>query len=255
MAPTSVCRCLELTENAQQLVGASTNGDVRIFLNSPLDNAPTSSGRFSIMSRLPFSLVGGTLTCCRISRDKLAFQTEIMKRHEFIDWFEDVRTGTRRLIAMVPEEAFDFQAHEDTPTVEQLMRAFIGLEQQYVRGVCRNDWSDSTNPTDVRRQRLRSFAEDTDELDLIDSEIESLATSDEILEYLDEVHQRSLDVLADLSDEEFQTRIVDVPWGERATIQRLLIGMVEREIHHRTELYLALQQFGIPMSPMIIWGP
>jgi len=180
---------------------------------------------------------------------------KIMNRREFIDWSEDVRTGTRRLIAMVPEEAFDFQAHDDAPTVEQLMRAFSGLEEQFVKGVCRSDWSDKHNPRDIRRQRLRAYAEDTDELDIIDSEIELLGTADEILEHLDEIHQQALDVIADLSDEEFHNREVDVPWGERGTIQRLLVGMVEREIHHRTELYLALQQYGIPMSPMIIWGP
>ena len=71
----------------------------------------------------------------------------------------------------------------------------------------------------------------------------------------DSFSEQTFDILADISEEEFLNRVVQVPWGEEGTIQRLMVGMVEREIHHRTELYLALQQFGIKMSPMVLWGP
>jgi len=178
-----------------------------------------------------------------------------MNKHEFIDWLEDVRVGTRRLIAMVPDEAFDYRAHNDAPTLEQLMRAFAGLEEQFVRGVCAGDWSDSKNPSDFRRQLQSAFAEDSDDPGGFPDDVCRLETTDEIIDQLDRVHQEALDIIAELTDEEFQARRVMVPWGEEATIARLLLGMVEREIHHRTELYLALQQYGIPMSQMMIWGP
>lgn len=178
-----------------------------------------------------------------------------MNRHEFIDWHEDVRVGTRRLIAMVPEEAFEYRASDEAPTVEQLMRVFASLEDQFTRGVCAGDWSDPANPSDARRQIRRAYAEDTDDEEIDDSLSEPLDNADAVLEHLDRIHQESLDIIAQLSDEEFQARKVQVPWGEEATMQRLMIGMVEREIHHRTELYLALKQYGIPMSRMIIWGP
>ena len=178
-----------------------------------------------------------------------------MNRHEFIDWYEDVRVGTRRLMAMVPEEAFDFRPHRDSPTLEMLIRAFASLEGQYVRGVCTGDWSDPRNPTDARRQIQRAIAEDADDLDDFADGPESLETTQDILDHLDRVHQEALDIIAELTDEQFQSQRVLLPWGEEGTIQRLLIGLVEREIHHRTELYLALQQYGVPMSPMMIWGP
>jgi hypothetical protein len=177
-----------------------------------------------------------------------------LNRHEFIDWFEDVRAGTRRLISMVPEEAFDFRAWENGPTLEQVMRAFAGLESRYVRGVCTGDWSDPGNLQDVRRQMRDAFAEEADDPQYFEDECE-LQTVDEILDRLDQTHQESLDILADLTDEEFQNRRVDLPWGEQGTIMRLLLGLVEREIHHRTELYLALQQYGVTMHPMMLWGP
>jgi len=178
-----------------------------------------------------------------------------MNRHEFIDWLEDVRVGTRRLISMVPEEAFEYKASDDAPTVEQLMRVFASLEDQFTRGVCAGDWSNPGSPSDARRQIATAYAEDTDDLEFSGVTSESMDTADEILDHLDRIHQESLDIIAELSDEEFQARKVQVPWGEEATIQRLMIGMVEREIHHRTELYLALQQYGIQMSQLILWGP
>jgi hypothetical protein len=178
-----------------------------------------------------------------------------MNRHEFIDWLEDVRVGTRRLISMVPDEAFEYRATDEAPTVEQLMRAFASLEDQFTRGVCAGDWSDPGSPSDARREIARAYAEDTDDFEFAEEMSESMYTADEILDHLDRIHQESLDIIAELSDEEFQARKVQVPWGEEATIQRLMIGMVEREIHHRTELYLALQQYGLPMSLLILWGP
>ncbi len=178
-----------------------------------------------------------------------------MKRIDFINWFEDVRLGTRRLITMVPDEAFHYRAHPSSTDLEHLMRVFAGLEEQFVKGVCTNDWSMTNQPTDVRRQITRAYAEDTDDFEGLDSDTEFFETVDEIIDHLDMIHQEALDIIADLSDEEFQNRKVNVPWGEEATVQRFLIGMVEKEIHHRAELYEALRHYGTDMSPMIIWGP
>lgn len=178
-----------------------------------------------------------------------------MNRLEFIDWYEDVRVGTRRLILMVPEEAMDYRLHRNGPTIEMLMRSFASLEEQYLKGVCIGDWSDSSSPTDIRRQLYAAFAEDTDDKEGLENGVEKLDSPEEIVDHLDYIHQQGLDILADLSDEEFQLRKTMLPWGESGTIVRLLLGLVEREIHHRTELYCALQSYGIDMSTMMIWGP
>ena len=178
-----------------------------------------------------------------------------MKRHDFINWYEDVRIGTRRLITMMPDEAFDFRFHEDSLTILELMQVFKRLEEQFVRGVCTGDWSDPKHPTHARTQRFRAYEEDTDDFCAPESDDSGGNTVDEILEDLDRVHQESLDILAEITDDEFLNRRVEVPWGEVGTIERLLIGMVEREIHHRAELYFALREYGVPVSEMIIWGP
>lgn len=176
-----------------------------------------------------------------------------MNRHEFIDWYEDVRAGTRRLISVVPDEAFDFRATESGPTIEQIIRAFASLERQFIRGVCLGDWSDPASPTDVRRQIRDSMVDEGDAQDFRMSD--DIETADDVLEELDRAHDDALDILAELSDEEFMNRVVVLPWGERGTIARLLLGLVEREIHHRTELYMALSLYGVPVTPMMLFGP
>ena len=155
---------------------------------------------------------------------------------------------------MVPEDAFDFQAFDEGPTIEHLMRAFAGLEDQYIRGVCTGDWSDPKSPWDARRQMRDALSLNSGDTDIVDA-CDQPETSGEILDYLDDVHQNSLDILADLSDEEFQHRWMAMPWGDEGTIARLLLGLVEREIHHRTELYISLQLYGIPMTTLMLWGP
>jgi hypothetical protein len=193
----------------------------------------------------------------KLIRDKFwaTFKPVNMKRHDFIDWFEDVRVGTRRLISMVPDEALDFKPHEEALSVLGLMQVFAKLEGPFVRGVCTGDWTDPKHPTDPRSQQIRAFEEDTDDFCISEDGIELFETVDEVLENLDEIHQESLDILAEISDEEFINRRVEVPWGEIGTIERLLLGMAEREIHHRAELYFALREYGVPVSEMIIFGP
>jgi hypothetical protein len=177
-----------------------------------------------------------------------------LNRHEFIDWYEDVRVGTRRLISIVPDEAFEFQANKCGPTIEQIIRTFASMEDQYIRGVVLGDWSDSRNADDMRRQVREAFAEEAGDAQYFE-QVDELETSDDVLDNLDEVHQNSLDILAELTEDEFQKRVVELPWGERGPISRLLLGLVEREIHHRTELYFALQAFGININTQILWGP
>ena len=176
-----------------------------------------------------------------------------MNRHEFIDWYEDVRVGTRRLISMTPEDALEFTINEQGTTIEMLLRAFASLEEQYVRGVCMDDWGGPSSPRKVKERQMQILAEETDDLDIMD--VETLETPDDILNHLDSIHDEALNILADISDDEFQHRRVDLPWGEGGTISRLLLGLVEREIHHRTELFLALGKYGLKMSDQIIWGP
>jgi hypothetical protein len=181
-----------------------------------------------------------------------------MNKFDFVNWFEDVRYGTRRLISMVPDEAFDFRANPDSPSMEKLMRAFGSLEEQFVKGICKSDWTDARNPTDARRQMEAAFAEDTDELEGfcdLEYDTESLETVDDILDHLDMVHQEALDIIAQVDENNFSKRVVQVPWGEEATIERFLVGMVEREIHHRAELAFSLRLYGVPVTNQVIFGP
>lgn len=156
---------------------------------------------------------------------------------------------------MTPDEAFDFRLHEDSPTILRLMQAFAGLEERFVRGICTGDWSNPDNPMDTRHQQISAFREETDDYEFSVTGLEVPDTVDEILEHLDRIHQEALDILAEITDDEFLTLRVQVPWGEEGTIERLLTSMVEREIHNRSELYFALREYGIPVSEMIIWGP
>ncbi|MFH1675621.1 MAG: hypothetical protein ABIC40_01265, partial [bacterium] len=146
-----------------------------------------------------------------------------MNKHEFIDWYEDVRYGTRRLISIAPEEALDFRPHENSETIEQMMRMFGTLEEQFVKGICRGDWSDSDSLDDARSQICDAFAEDSGEVGELTENEESTESTDEIIDRLDRIHQESLDILADVTEEEFQSHLVALPWSEQGTIVRLLL--------------------------------
>ena len=68
-------------------------------------------------------------------------------------------------------------------------------------------------------------------------------TKSTIVGILDEVHQRTLAYLDELTDHDVST-MVETPWGAKSRRAELLWHVIEHEIHHRGELSLMLGLLG-----------
>ena len=68
-------------------------------------------------------------------------------------------------------------------------------------------------------------------------------TKSTIVGVLDEVHQRTLAYLDDLTDDDLG-EMVETPWGAKSRRAELLSHVIEHEIHHRGELSLMLGLLG-----------
>ena len=68
-------------------------------------------------------------------------------------------------------------------------------------------------------------------------------TKSTIVGVLDEVHQRTLAYLNDLTDDDLG-EMVETPWGAKSRRAELLWHVIEHEVHHRGELSLMLGLLG-----------
>lgn len=74
---------------------------------------------------------------------------------------------------------------------------------------------------------------------------------EEILAYAERLHDESMEIFSQLSDEDLQQK-TETPAGTPITIWKWLRAMAEHEVHHRGQLFLMLRQ--IDVGPPALFG-
>ncbi len=151
---------------------------------------------------------------------------EITTIKPFLDYFENVRQRTRRVIACVPADRLEWTYKEGKFTLGDLIRHIAAIERyMYAETV------------QLRPSRYAGHGRD-----LADG-------YDNVMAFLDRMHHESMAIFAGLSDADLQRKCV-TPAGAPITIWKWLRAMVEHEIHHRGEMYVYLGLLGVPRPPL-----
>lgn len=74
---------------------------------------------------------------------------------------------------------------------------------------------------------------------------------DEILSYAKQLHEESMEMFSQLSDEDLQQK-TETPAGTPITVWKWLRAMTEHEVHHRGQLFLMLRK--IDIQPPRLFG-
>jgi hypothetical protein len=61
-------------------------------------------------------------------------------------------------------------------------------------------------------------------------------------------------VLDGLSEEEFTNKVVSVPWGVRAKMERMAIGFLTHFTNHKMQLFTYLKLLGLPVDTQTLYG-
>ncbi|MGH7331416.1 MAG: DinB family protein, partial [Candidatus Rokuibacteriota bacterium] len=145
---------------------------------------------------------------------------------DFIRYFEGVRRRTRSVIEQVSPELLDWRPRPGEFTCSDIVRHLAGAERFFVTKVLEDRWTadlDPGLPLDHGATRA----------------------------HLDEVHRAEMGRLADLPDERLQAPLRDLDGGQVKT-WRLLMAMVEHEVHHRSQLDAYLAEAGV--EPPQLYG-
>jgi uncharacterized damage-inducible protein DinB len=144
----------------------------------------------------------------------------------FLDYFGKIRQRTMRVVACIPPDKIEWRAAPDKFTLGDLARHIAATERNvFVECACGG---------------CNRYAGCGREL---------VEGRDEVVRFMERMHNESMNMLAQLSDDQLQRKCQSAD-GTPMTTWKLLRSMVEHEVHHRGELYAYLGVLGIRVPPL-----
>jgi uncharacterized damage-inducible protein DinB len=151
---------------------------------------------------------------------------EIRTIDPFLIYYEKIRHRTMRVIKCIPPQRLDWTYQDGKFTFGDLIRHLASTERfMFAENV---QFRQSSYPGHGR--------------ELGDG-------YDEVVGYMDNMHQESMEIFARLTDEGLQRKCL-TPGGTTITVWKWLRAMIEHEIHHRGQIYLYLGMLGVATPPL-----
>lgn len=151
---------------------------------------------------------------------------EILTIQPFLDYYDKVRERTLRLIKVVPPGQLDWSYLPGKFSIGDQIRHIATIERYMFAETIAG-----------RKSAYQGCGKE-----LADG-------YDNVLSFFNELHQQSLAIFRQLSDEDLQRKCV-TPGNVEMRIWKWMRAMVEHEIHHRGELYIYLNLLGVKTPPL-----
>jgi len=151
---------------------------------------------------------------------------EILTIQPFLDYYDKVRERTLRLIKVVPPGQLDWSYLPGKFSIGDQIRHIATIERYMFAETIAG-----------RKSAYQGCGKE-----LADG-------YDNVLSFFNELHQQSLAIFRQLSDEDLQRKCI-TPGNVEMRIWKWMRAMVEHEIHHRGELYIYLNLLGVKTPPM-----
>lgn len=151
----------------------------------------------------------------------------IQSLNTFIEYFDGIRRRTLNYVRVIPANRVDWSPQKGEFTCGDIVRHLAAAEKLFVRAAVEGRWKYSGHD----REQASSLGE--------------------ILTHLEACHTKAMATLRTMNDAElYQPR--PTLNGPPVKAWRLLMAMVEHEVHHRSQLAVYLALMGI--EPPQIYG-
>jgi len=151
---------------------------------------------------------------------------EVTSVGPFLGYFEKVRGRTIRVVDCIPEDRVEWTWQPGKFTLGDLVRHLAAIERfMYAENAAR------------RPSRYPGHGREL---------AEGLPA---VRAFLDRCHAETVEIVRGLSDADLREKCV-TPGGASLSVGKWLRLMVEHEIHHRGQLYMALGLLGVPTPPI-----
>jgi uncharacterized damage-inducible protein DinB len=151
---------------------------------------------------------------------------EIRSASQFLDYWDNVRGRTRRVVTCIPPDKLEWTYRAGTFTLGDLVRHLATIERyMYAETVA---------------GRPSCYAGCGREL---------ADGYDAVLEYFDRLDAEAKEIIGRLSDADLAGKC-QTPAGIPITAWKWLRAMVEHEVHHRGQIYLMLNMLEVKTPPI-----
>lgn len=151
---------------------------------------------------------------------------EIHRVEPFLDYFEKVRGRTLRVISCIPPGKINWTYKPGKFTFADLIRHLAAIERYMY----------------AENAQLKPSRYPGHGAELADG-------YEAVLDFFDEMHSESVDILRRLTDEDLKKKCI-TPGGAAISVWKWLRAMIEHEVHHRGQLYLYLGMIGEDAPPI-----
>jgi len=145
----------------------------------------------------------------------------------FIDYFDGIRRRTLHFIDAIPADKIDWLPFEGEFSFGDLIRHLAATEDMFVGALVDGKWKYAGHKTEEKQER------------------------DVAVTFLKSTHQESMNRLSTLSDSSLNEGRRSLS-GQEVKTWRLLMAMVEHEVHHRSQIAMYLTLINI--KPPHIYG-
>lgn len=151
---------------------------------------------------------------------------EIRDIGAFLDYFENIRGRTLRVIRSIPPDKLEWTYKPGKFTLGDLVRHLAATERYMF-----------AENVQLRPSRYPGHGRE-----LADG-------YENVLAYLNRLHAESVEIFRSLSEEGLRKKCT-TPGGGQIAVWKWLRAMVEHEIHHRGQIYLYLAMLDVATPPL-----
>ena len=154
-----------------------------------------------------------------------------MKKDEFYQYALDAFKPAETMLKMVPADKLDWKPGPSFMTLGQLIDHLgngIGTE---LRMMITNSWPKPEEMKEVPPPGAMPSC-----------------SVQEALAKLEQDKSTIREVLAGVTEEEFATKIVSVPWGWQNNLERMALDFRDHFVHHKMQLFTYLKLLGFPVN-------
>lgn len=160
---------------------------------------------------------------------------KIVKKEEYRQYVMDACRPAATLIKMVPADKLDWKPGEGFMSYGQLICHLSDGVGEALRKTVSGDWPPPEETESSLKHEMPSCSVD-----------EALAKLEEEGKVLEET-------LAGISEDDFQNRMVSVPWGWEAKMEKMALQFLEHFFHHKMQLFMYLKLQGFPVDTMTLY--
>jgi hypothetical protein len=154
----------------------------------------------------------------------------IVKKDDYIQYALDCYKPAETMLKMVPADKLDWKPGPTFMSLGQLICHLSDGISTELRMCFNNSWPKPEEMSEAMKQGMPT------------------CNVQEALAKLEKDKSNLRDVMAAVTEEDFAQKIVSVPWGWKASMEKMALDFREHFVNHKMQLFTYLKLLGFPVN-------